>query len=140
MNGTAVVTLLLYLGIYRSLSVSTNTLLPSLQHSHYLDWSIPRSLNLETKSTVSTIKLDPTARLLQIHRPGVTLRTFETFICPLAYKNAPKIHHYRTVLQKVPTIINMELQAQSQINHSLAILFVSQTVCENGCNYTPARS
>jgi hypothetical protein len=56
------------------------------------------------------------AGLLQIHRPGVTLPTFETFTHPSAYKNAPETPHHRTVLQKVRTIINMEHQAQSQIN------------------------
>lgn len=59
------------------------------------------------------------AGLLQIHRPGVTLPTFETFTRPSAYKNVPKTPHHRTVLQKVPTIINMEHQAQSQINRIL---------------------
>ncbi|KAF3389684.1 hypothetical protein DPV78_011667 [Talaromyces pinophilus] len=56
------------------------------------------------------------AGLLQIHRPGVTLPTFETLTHPSAYKNAPKTPQHRTVLEKVRTIINMEHQAQRQIN------------------------
>lgn len=77
------------------------------------------SLNLETKSTVSKIKLDPMAELLQTRRPGVALLAFEISIRPSAYSNVPETPHHRTVFQKIPTIINMEHQAQDQIEHIL---------------------